>query len=108
MVTHRPVARPMSTADAAASTACACTYIRLYTYIMLYCTCTVGYLLATDWVVWGSNPDGGEIFRTRLGRPWGPPSLLYNRYRVSPGGKPAGARRDVDHPPHLAPRLRKE
>jgi len=50
-------------------------------------------------VVRGSNPGGGEIFRTRLDRPWGPPSLLYNRYRVSPGGKPAGAWRGVDHPP---------
>ena len=33
---------------------------------------------------------GGEIFRTHLDRPWGPPSLLYNRYRVFPGGKAAG------------------
>jgi len=24
-------------------------------------------------------------------RPWGPPSLLYRRYRVIPGGKAAGA-----------------
>jgi hypothetical protein len=29
----------------------------------------------------------GEIFRTRPDRPWGPPSLLYNGYRVFPGGK---------------------
>ena len=35
---------------------------------------------------------GGEIFRTRPDRPWGPPSLLYNGYRVFPGGKAAGAR----------------
>ena len=34
-----------------------------------------------------SNPGGGEIFRTCSDRPWGPPSLLYNRYRVFPGGK---------------------
>ena len=34
---------------------------------------------------------GGEIFRTRPDRPWGPPSLLYNEYRVFPGGKAAGA-----------------
>ena len=27
-------------------------------------------------------PVGGEIFRTRPDRPWGPPSLLYNGYRV--------------------------
>jgi len=33
----------------------------------------------------------GEILRTRLDRPWGPPSLLYNGYRVFPGRKEAGA-----------------
>jgi hypothetical protein len=37
------------------------------------------------------NPGGGEIFRTRPDRPWGPPSLLYNGCRVFPGGKAAGA-----------------
>jgi len=43
---------------------------------------------------WG----GGEIFRTRPDQPWGPPSLLYNGYRVSfPGVKRPG--RGVDHPP---------
>ena len=30
-------------------------------------------------------------------RPWGPPSLLYNGYRVFPGVKRPG--RGVDHPP---------
>ena len=39
----------------------------------------------------GSNPGGGEIFRTRSDRPWGPPSLLYNGYRVFPGGKTDGS-----------------
>ena len=35
---------------------------------------------------------GGEIFRTRLYRPWDPPGLLYNGYMsVLPGGKAAGA-----------------
>jgi hypothetical protein len=43
--------------------------------------------LTTGWTVRGSNPGGGEIFRTRLDRPWGPPSLLYNGYQVFPGGK---------------------
>ena len=33
----------------------------------------------------------GEIFRTRPDRPWGALSLLYNGYRVIPGGKAAGA-----------------
>jgi hypothetical protein len=35
----------------------------------------------------GSNPGGGEIFRTCPDRPWDPPSLLYNGYRVFLGGK---------------------
>jgi hypothetical protein len=39
------------------------------------------------------NPGGGEIFRTRPDRPWGPPSLLCNGYRVKLPG------RGVDHPP---------
>ena len=43
--------------------------------------------LATGWTVRGSNPGWGEIFRTCPDRPWGPPSLLYNGYRVFPGGK---------------------
>ena len=30
---------------------------------------------------------GGEISRTRQDRPWGPPSLLYNAYRIFPVGK---------------------
>jgi len=38
------------------------------------------------WTVWGSNP-GGVRFTARPDRPWGPPSLLYNGYRVFPGGK---------------------
>jgi hypothetical protein len=45
--------------------------------------------LATAWTVRVSNPGRGEIFRPH--RPWGPPSLLYNGYRVFPGGKAAGA-----------------
>ena len=49
----------------------------------------------------------GEIFRTCPDRPRGPPNLLYSGYRVSFAGvKRPG--RGVDHPPHLAPRLKKE
>jgi hypothetical protein len=29
----------------------------------------------------------GDIYRTCPDRPWGPPSLLYNGYRVLPGGR---------------------
>ena len=44
-----------------------------------------------------SNPGGVETFRTCPFRPWGPASILYNRYRVSfPGLKHPW--RGVDHP----------
>ena len=35
-------------------------------------------------------------FTVRPDRPWGPPSLLYNAYRVFPGGKERPGR-DADH-----------
>ena len=35
----------------------------------------------------GIESRWGEIFRTSSDRPWGPSSLLYNGYRVFPGGK---------------------
>ena len=54
--------------------------------------------IATGWTVRESNPAGGEIFRTCPDRPWGPPSLLYNGYRVFPGGK-EGPGRDADPSP---------
>jgi hypothetical protein len=44
----------------------------------------------TGWTVRGSNSGGGEIFRIRPDLPWGPTSL-YSGYRVSSGGKAAGA-----------------
>jgi len=54
--------------------------------------------LATGWTVWGSNPSGGETFHTHPEQLCGPPSLLYNGYRVSfLGVKQPGC--DVDHPP---------
>jgi hypothetical protein len=55
------------------------------------------------WTVRGSNPGGAEIFRTRPDRCWGPPSLLYNGYRVFPGGGVT-----LTTKPHLAPMLKKE
>ena len=54
--------------------------------------------LATGWTVGGSNPGGGEIFRTFPDRPWSPPSHLYNEYRVFPGGKERPGR-DADPSP---------
>jgi len=41
----------------------------------------------------GIESGGGDIFRTRPDRPWGPPSSLYNGYRVFLGGKLVGASR---------------
>ena len=35
----------------------------------------------------GIESQWGEISRTSPDLPWGPPSLLYNGYRVFPGGK---------------------
>jgi hypothetical protein len=56
------------------------------------------YWLVTDWTVRGSNAGGVEIFRIWPDRPWGPPSLLYNGYRVFSGGwKQTG--RDADPSP---------
>jgi hypothetical protein len=44
---------------------------------------------------------GGEIFRNCPDQPWGPPSLLYNGYRVFPGGKEWPGR-DADPGAHTA------
>jgi len=52
-----------------------------------------------SWTFRGSNHGEGEIFFTCPDRPWGPPSLLYNRYRVIPGGKAAGTWRWSPTPP---------
>ena len=38
------------------------------------------------WTVRGSNLSGARFSDPR-DRPWSPPSLLYNRYLVFPGGK---------------------
>ena len=45
--------------------------------------------IATDYGLDGPalNPGGGDIFRTCPDRRWDLPSLLYNGYRVFPGGR---------------------
>jgi len=45
---------------------------------------------------------GGEIFRTCPDRLWGPPSLLYNGYRVFHGGKERPGRDADPSPPSSA------
>ena len=42
----------------------------------------LGGQLTTDWTVRGSKSGGGEIFCTNPDQPWGPPSLLCNKYGV--------------------------
>ena len=50
----------------------------------------------------GIESRWGEVFRTSLDRPWGPPSLLYNGYRVFPGGKVLPGRDADPSPPSSA------
>jgi hypothetical protein len=52
--------------------------------------------LATGWTVRGSNPCGGEIFRTRPDRPCGPPGPLYNGHLLFPVGNAAGFKERVE------------
>ena len=53
--------------------------------------------LTMGWTVRGSNP-GGARFSVRPDRPWGPPSLLYNGYRVFPGVKSGRGVTPTPHP----------
>ena len=46
----------------------------------------------------GDRIPVGARFSARPDRPWRPPSLLYNGYRVFPGGKVRPGR-DADHSP---------
>jgi len=53
-------------------------------------------------VVIGRCPGGSEIFRTCPDRLWVPTSLLYNGYRVFPGGKERPGRDADPSPPSSA------
>jgi hypothetical protein len=73
-------------------------YISQYLFVLYHVrsTSVPGYLSRySDSIRAGRSGDrisvGGEIFRTRLDQPWGPPSLLYNGYQVFPGGKAVGS-----------------
>ena len=64
--------------------------------------------LATGFTAWGSNPSEGEISCALPYCLWGPPSLLYNGYRViCLWVKRPGAFR-LSFTPHQAPRLKEE
>jgi hypothetical protein len=85
-------------------------HIAVYFGIQL-CRCgsgsSVGIATGYGLEVQGSNPGGGEILRTCPDRPWGPPSLLYNRYRAFPEGRKRPGR-DTDPHPFLVPRSKTE
>jgi hypothetical protein len=66
--------------------------------------------IATDY-----RPDGSGIesrwkrdFTYCPDRPWGLPSLLYNGYRISPGGRKRPGRDADPSPPLLVPRSKKQ
>ena len=82
-------------------------YFNIIIYLNFILTAQWVQRLATGWAVRGSSPGGGEVLRMRPDRSWGSPSLLHNWYRVSSQGvmRPG---RGVNHPPHLAPRLKKD
>ena len=77
----------------------------------MICDCGPGSVvgIATDYGLdsWGSNPGGGEIFRTSPEQPWGPPSLLYNGHWVFTRGKER-SRRDADPSPPSSAVVKKE
>jgi len=57
-------------------------------------------------MVWDRIPVGTR-FSTSPDRPWGTPNLLYNEYRVFPGGKVRPGR-VADHSPPSSAAVMKE
>jgi hypothetical protein len=72
-----------------------------------FTTVSTGAGLATGWTVRGSNPGGGVIFPVPVQTG---PIAHPASYKMGTGSIPGVKRpgRDVDHPPHLEPRLKKE
>jgi hypothetical protein len=67
---------------------CVCVYIYIYVYVYRGPGCLVG--IATGYELdgpWFKSRWGAKFFALCPDRPWRPPSLLYNGYRVFPGSK---------------------
>jgi hypothetical protein len=81
-------------------------------YFILLCSLNVGRVApsVSDWL-WAGWPGDripvGARFLARPNRPWGPPSLLYNWYRVFPRGKEWPGR-DADHSPPSSTKVLEE
>jgi hypothetical protein len=61
-----------------------------------------GYGLDGPGIEFRGGGASGRDFRTCPDRPWGPPSLLYNGYRLFPGGKERQGRDADPSPPSNA------
>ena len=66
--------------------------------LLIVCVVGVWRHMLLDWI----ESRWGEIFLTCPDRPWGPPSLLYNGYRVFPGVKVLPGRDAEPSPPSSA------
>ena len=64
------------------------------------------YRPSAGWTVQGSNSGGGEIFLTVQAGSEAHPASYTMGTAFFPGVNHPG--RGIDHPPHLAPRLKKE
>jgi len=72
--------------------------LRITTITLTYsCVYIYTYITPLGWTVWDRIPVGTR-FSARPDRPWGPPSLLYDGYRVYPEGKSRPGRA-ADHSP---------
>jgi hypothetical protein len=72
---------------------------------VIICKCLVYAHWGLNKLLVNKKSRWGETFCSRLDRPWGLPSLLYNGYRVFLGIKRPGL--GADHPPLLVSRSRK-
>ena len=73
--------------------------LRMWSELSRVIGIATGYRLEGPWI---ESRLEGEIIRTSQDRPWGPPSLLYNDYRVFTGGKERPGRDADPSPPSSA------